>query len=328
MATLIIPSNENGIVLDQEINGVIAQAIDVIPFGFQDVIIYSHGWSTNADSALDSYAVFSIGLSRRLLLAQDAEPGILALPPRPSLDVGIHWPSEITEDPNSPLNALQLFTFYTMEQRADAVGKNLVYSLLRIALAARLGKAGLRFLLLGHSFGCKVICAALEDLQADIENATIPVAEGTSWRVVLLEPATDWDNLEPSDIYGNVKRLENIRMLITTSQEDTCLTKWYPDAARVANLFHGATPTPALGAAGPSEKTVEAFGGADRLSVDIGFQMAAVATTTKPMVVADLTPAHRARAASNAYSRGLTGSHSDINFAELYELVGGFLFSR
>ena len=37
--------------------------------------------------------------------------------------VGIHWPSEITEDPGSPLNVLQLFTFYTMEHRADAVGE-------------------------------------------------------------------------------------------------------------------------------------------------------------------------------------------------------------
>lgn len=329
MATLIIPSNENGMVFDQAMNGVIAQAVAVVPFGFEDVILYSHGWSTNADSALDDYAMFSVGLSRRLLLAQEADKDILRFAPRPSIDIGIHWPSEITEDPQSPLNDLQLFTFYTMEHRASAVGRNLAYSLLRIALAARAGMTGLRFLLLGHSFGAKVICAALQDLRTDILNGTIPVAAGTSWRVVLLEPATDWDNLEPADIYGNVSTFDDIRLLITTSQADTCLKTWYPAAARISNLFHGAAPTPALGAAGPSSDTVSAFGGVDRLTVVPGFAMPAVIATTHKLVVADLTPIHTARAQSvpPAFSGGIAGSHSDINFDELYNLVGGFLFS-
>jgi hypothetical protein len=329
MATLTIPSNENGLALDQAINGVIADAINVDPFGFDDVVIYSHGWSTDADSAMVEYDIFTVGLTRRLLLAP-ADGIVLSAPPKTALDIGIHWPSEISEDPNSPLNDLQLFTFYTMEHRAEAVGKNLVYSILRIALAARSADQGLRFLLLGHSFGCKVMCAALQDMQVDISGGTIAVAEGTSFRVVLLEPATDWDNLEPGDIYGDVSQIANLRVLMTTSQRDLALTQWYPDAARIANLFHGANPTPALGAAGPTQATIDAFGGADQLSVNIGFGMPAVMSTTNRLVVADLTAAHTARLTGNppAYTTGgLSGSHSDINFLEIYNLVGGFLFT-
>ncbi len=218
-----------------------------------------------------------------------------------------------------------------MENRADAVGRNLVYSLIRLALTNRMPDHGVRFLLLGHSFGAKVICAALQDMQTDVAGETIPVPPGTSFRVVLLEPATDWDNLEPGDIYGSVPAIANLRLLMTTSQEDRALTQWYPDAARVANLFHGASPIPALGAAGPSAATVTAFGGVDRLSVNIGFGMTDVAATTNRLVVADLTAAHSARLSGNppAYAGGgLSGSHSDINFDEIYNLVGGFLFSN
>lgn len=329
MTSLIIPSNENGIVFDQDINGVIREAIAVNPFGFEDVIIYSHGWSTDADSALDNYAMFSVGLSRRLLLSErdgEVAPG---RPPRPSLDIGIHWPSEITEDPNSPLNDLQLFTFYSMEHRADAVGKNLVYSILRIATKAQAETVGLRFLLLGHSFGCKVICAALQDLYTDTQDGTVIIPKDTAWRVVLLEPATDHDNLEPGDIYGGVCKLDNLRLLMTMSQEDTCLTKWFPDAGRIANLFHGLHPTPALGAAGPTPATINAFSGATSLSVDLDFQMSQIAAAKERLVVADLTPAHKARLGMTppAYSGGLSGSHSDINFDAVYNLVGGFLYS-
>jgi hypothetical protein len=259
---------------------------------------------------------------RRLLLT----PAALANPPRPALELGVHWPSEITEDPTSPLNDLQLFTFYTMESRADAVGKNLVYSLLRIALNAR-GTQAFRLFLLGHSFGCKVMCAALQDIQQDIANGTIPIDPQTTWKVVLLEPATDWDNLEPNDIYGNVGKIANLRMLVTTSQLDKALTVWFPKAAQIANLFHGGNPTPALGAAGPSQATVNYFGGASNLSIAPGFAMQTAATAGGKLIVADLTPVHTARASAGTYNGGVSGSHSDIYFDEVYNLVGGFLYS-
>jgi hypothetical protein len=325
MAMLTIPSNENGTVCDPALNDVIATAISSSPFGFEDVFVYSHGWSTDAERALVDYDVFSIGLMRRIL----QEPQKPPFPPRSTLEMGVHWPSEITEDPTSPLNVFQLATFFQMERRADSVGQNLVYSMLRLALRAQ-HAPNLRFCLLGHSFGCKVICAALQDLYADIVGGTIAVPQGTTWRVILLEPATDWDNLEETDIYGNVGRMADLRLLITKSGLDRCLTQWYPDASRIANFFHGSQPTPALGAQGPTPDTVTYFEGVANLSVDPGFTMAAAAATlAQKLVVADLTPVHSARAQSQppVYDGGICGSHSDIFFDEIYNLVAGFAYS-
>jgi hypothetical protein len=324
VATLTVPSNVNGTVFDPILTSVVSSALSSSPFGFEDVIVYSHGWSTDADHALVDYDRFSIGLERCVLVSKDE----LAAPPRAGLQIGIHWPSEITEDPNSALNDLQLLTFYQMEHRADAVGRNLVYSLIRLALDARRGQAPLRFLLIGHSFGCKVVCAALQDVQTDIANKTIPISAQTEWRVVLLEPATDCDNLEPGDIYGNVHQIANFRMLITKSSEDTCLTRWYPDASRLANLFHGAHPTDALGAAGPTQKTRDAFATVTDLTVPLGFQLSQATAAASALVVADLTPAHAARASSQPplYQGGICGSHSDLFFDEIFNLVAGFSF--
>lgn len=326
MATLTIPSNADGTIFDPSLNSVVADAIAADPFGFDDVYVYSHGWSTDAERASVDYDVFSIGLMRRLLIEQQ-QSGPLPSPARSTLEMGIHWPSEITEDPNAPLSNAQLFTFFTMKQRADAVGKNLVYSVLRLALTARKGQP-LRFFIIGHSFGCKVVCAALHDIQADL-GATIPVSPLTSWRVALLEAATDQDNLEPSDIYGNIGKLSNLRLLLTTSQLDLALTRWYPLASRVANFFHGGNPTPALGAAGPSAGTVGYFAGATNISVATGFAMSAAVAATGKLVVADLTPVHQARSqgAAPIYSGGISGSHSDIFFDEIYNLVGGFFYA-
>ena len=327
MAMLTIPANENGMVLDASLNVVVKTAIATDPFGFEDVYIYSHGWSTNAETASIDYDVFSIGLTRRLLQVQKAGP--LPKPPKPSLELGIHWPSEITEDPNSPLTDLQLFTYYTMEHRANAVGKNLVYSVLRMALQVR-GVQGLRFVLLGHSFGCKVVCAALQDIYTDIANGTIAVDKETAWRVVLLEPATDWDNLEENDIYGNIGKFNNVRLLMTTSQLDKALTFWYPKASVVANLFHGANPTPALGAAGPSPATISYFvpgGNPAKIDVLSGFSMNDSLQLNSKLVIANLTAAHQARTSAGLYSGGISGSHSDIYFDEIYNLVGGFIYA-
>ncbi|HEY5095907.1 MAG TPA: alpha/beta hydrolase [Candidatus Eremiobacteraceae bacterium] len=322
---ITIPINENGIIFDSDMNTVVQEAIAIHPFGFQDVFVYSHGWSNDANRALDEYNRFSVDLAKQLLILGAAQPPVFKQPPRASLSVGIHWPSEITEDANSPLNALQLFTFYTMEHRADSVGKNAVYSMLRLMLQARAGSGSpLRIALLGHSFGCKVVCAALQDLQTDIANNTIAVEPGTSFNAVLLEPATDNDNLEPGDIYGDVCQLANLRVLMSKSSQDVALTKWFVDAGRLANLFKA--PRQALGAAGPTPATVQAFGGASNLSVDQGFTTTDAIGLPNRLIVADLSPVHTARKAQNLYDGGFAGSHSDINFAEIYFMIAGFLF--
>jgi hypothetical protein len=321
---ITVPINENGVIFDTDMDNVVQEAIATHPFGFQDVYIYSHGWSTDANRALDEYNRFSVDLAKQLLILGMSQPDLFSSPPRDSLGVGIHWPSEITEDPNSPLNDLQLFTFYTMEHRADAVGRNAVYTMMRLMLQSRAGTGlPLRFNLLGHSFGTKVICAALQDLQVDIANGTIPVERGTNFNAVLLEPATDNDNLEPGDIYGNVYQLPNLRMLISKSSLDLALTKWFVDAGALANLFR--TPRQALGAAGPTQPTIDAFGGVTNLSIVPGFVAGNATGIPTRLAVADLSPIHAAHKAQG-YNGGLSGSHSDINFDEMYYLISGFLF--
>ena len=322
---ITIPINENGVIFDSDMDSVVQEAIAVQPFGFQDVYVYSHGWSTDANRALDEYNRFSVDLAKQLLILGSAQPAVFTRPPRGSLGVGIHWPSEITEDANSLLNALQLFTFYTMEHRADAVGKNALYTILRLMLAARSGTGSpLRFILLGHSFGCKVVCAALQDLQTDIANGTISVEAGTSFNAVLLEPATDNDNLEPGDIYGDVCKLADLSMLISKSSLDRALTEWFVAASKAANLFKA--PHQALGAVGPTPATIAAFGGVSNISVVPGFQPADSAGLANRLVVADLSPVHDARNKQGLCSGGVSGSHSDINFGEIYNMIAGFVF--
>jgi hypothetical protein len=322
---ITVPVNENGIVFDPNMNNVVQEAIAVDPFGFQDVFLYSHGWSTDAYQALDMYNRFSVEFAKQILLLESGGPSVFANPPGDSLGVGIHWPSEITEDPGSIFNALQLFTFYTMEHRADSVGRNAVYSMMRMMLAARAQTAPLRFFLLGHSFGCKVICAALQDVQTDIANGTIPVAKGTSFRAVLIEPATDSNNLEPGDIYGSVCQIKNLRMLITKSSLDDALNKWFILAGKAANLFGSARQ--ALGAAGPTPAMINAFGGADQVNVTPGFSYGAVGGLQKPLLVADLSAIHQVRVDQKLYTQDIGGSHNDINFTELYQLICGFFFA-
>jgi hypothetical protein len=324
---ITVPINENGIIFDTDMDAVVAEAIADQPFAFEDVYLYSHGWSTDAYVALDEYNRFSVELAKSILLASAQSPSPLRDPPRNSFGVGIHWPSEITEDPGSPLNAAQLFTFYSMEHRADAVGKNAVYAMLRLMLSNRAGSSlPMRVFLLGHSFGSKVVCAALNDLQVDIANGTIPTPANLSFRAILMEAATDNDNLEPGDIYGAIAAIKNLRLIVTTSQLDKALHTWYPAAGALANVFHGGTGKPALGAAGPTTTTQAAFGGATAVSVTPGFTASAVPPGAA-LIVADLTPVHQARVNAGIYNGGFSGSHSDISFAEIYQLVMGFLFS-
>ena len=321
-----VPTNENGIFFDPSLSSTIDEAVADTPFAFQDVFLYSHGWATDADRSMSSYSRFSIELARQVMLLGGVAPPPLPDPPRNALGIGIHWPSEITEDPSSPLNAAQLFTFYTMGHRADAVGKNAVYTILRKTLQSRTGSAlPLRIFLLGHSFGCKVLCAALQDLQVDIANGTISTPASVSFRIVLLEPATDNDHLETGDIYGNVADIHDLRLLMTHSDLDDALTKWYLEAGRAVNLFH---PKPALGAVGPTATTLAQFGANVAFPIEPGFAPAEAAAHSERFLVADLTPVHEEREASGlAPSGGIAGSHSDIYFLEVYNLIAGFLFS-
>jgi len=317
---ITVPVNENGIVFDPAIDVAIQTALQP-PFGFRDVFVYSHGWSTNADAAIDEYGRFSIAFAKMLL---QATAGLLTRPPRDTFGVGIHWPSEITEDPNSMLNVAQLFTFYTMEHRADGVGKNAVYTMLRLMLQAQ-PELPLRFFLIGHSFGCRVMCAALQDLQADLVT-TIPLPPETEFHVALLEPAMDEDNLDPSDIYGNVVQIPNLRLLITKSALDEALGTWFPAAGALANLLHKGDKPIALGTGGPTQPTIDAFGTSRAIRVDENFTIATLGAVDQRLLTADLTPLHQYRKDNGLWDGGFSGSHSDIDNDQVRALLAGFFF--
>ncbi|HYK54742.1 MAG TPA: hypothetical protein VEV38_14565, partial [Candidatus Eremiobacteraceae bacterium] len=154
------------------------------------------------------------------------------------------------------------------------------------------------------------------------------------------EAATDDDNLEPGDIYGAVPDIAGLRVLMTMSKCDAALVKWFHLAGSlsnvvhkplqgVENLLHPGGPPQALGAVGPTQPTVDAFGGAAQfaqIAVEAGFNVSKMLGMTQRLILADLTPLHQYRVDHGLYSGGFAGSHSDINVPEIYHLVAGFFF--
>lgn len=306
----LVPINENGILLDKNIQRDLAIALGS-PFQFQDVFLFSHGWWTDANQAMQEYNRVTIEFAGYVRESRGAAV-------RDALNVGVHWPSMLSENELSLENYAEALSFYTMELRADAIGKNAVYVLLQFILAGRnSGSLPLRVHLIGHSFGCKVVCRALERL-ADEGNTQPP---GVAFDVVLLQAAFDNDKLEKDQDYGNLlTQFPGLRMLVTRSHLDEALGKLYPLAHRLAHLF--GTPDPALGYTGPSDATVTQVGGS--LAINVGPDFQAKATSMKDrLIVADLTELHAAHP-ENAVA--LSGHHSDIFHPEIYSLLAAFFF--
>jgi hypothetical protein len=308
----IVPTNENGLLLDQTINADIQRAMDPL-FAFADVFIYSHGWWTDAIRAMEGYNRFTIEFSRYFR----ALPGLHALP---TLNMGVHWPSTLTEDRLSILNYVEALSFYTMEKRADAIGENAVYALLQFVLTGRQAAGPLRLHLLGHSFGCKVVCKALQRLVES--SAANPLPADVSFDVVLLQAAFDNDQLEAGQTYGSVLGgLPGLRVLVTRSDEDSALGNLYPRAHRLAHLLGAIKP--ALGASGPTAATAAQAGGAAAVQVAPGFDQTTAGRLAARLTVADLTPLHQANPDG---ANGLSGHHSDIFHPEICGLLAAFYF--
>lgn len=313
---LTVPTNENGIILDERFRDEL-QTAATDPFGFTDVFLYSHGWWNTSSSASAEYNIFSLGFAKALqglVCASPAQWPKISAAFSP-LALAIHWPSMLSENQDSVANFLEGTSFFTMQQRADSVGRHAGYSLLRLMIERQKDGHPYRFNLIGHSFGCRVLAAALEALAADREM--VRRMAGNEFNVALLQAAADTDSLAPGQLYGRIQQcIPKLRMLITTSANDTALGKWYPEAQRIAHLFSG--PVQALGTQGPT--------GDLTVAVDQRFDLtsAVVPTFTGRMGVANLTPLHQSTAIAYGAAANWGGQHSDINQPQIYDMLARF----
>jgi hypothetical protein len=312
----MIPANENGIVLDNYLIDDIRTAL-AAPFDFSDVFLYSHGWWTDASRAMQDYNRFTIGFAQLVRMIANANPN--APLKADALGIGIHWPSMLSDNSGSIVNRLEAATFYTMEKRADNIGENAGYMILRSLFEG--SSSPRRINLVGHSFGCKVILSLLQEVAQD----GIQCPQNVALNVVLLQAATDDNNLEMGDAYGAVSgAFPNLRLLITVSQEDLALKVAYP-AAHIINVFRGRQDRQALGFVGPTDTVVNQFGGMARIDVNPGFARQTIVGSAGRLVLADLTGIHRDP--NNPYKAdAFSGHHSDIFRSEIYDLIAGFVF--
>ncbi len=321
---LVVPINENGVISDLNIGTELSLSCSQ-RFGITDVFCYSHGWWTTAINALTQYNRFSVEFVDRILEIAAFEPPRLAHMPGDSLAIGLHWPSMISEDNGSPINFAEVTSFYTMEKRADIVGEHGLYAMLRSIVAANqaAGAPKLRFHFLGHSFGCRVVCSALQTIMEDERGKE--TGDTLQLNAVLLQGALENNDLEDGGIYECLpdKKLA-LRLLVTNSSLDNALGKQFP-LAHAMNLFAKNRVRTAIGAAGPTDATRKAFGGSYDLTVMPGFTHADFKPPSGTrLVCADISALHQANTTYVASS--FVGHHTDIYIRELYELIAAFLF--
>jgi hypothetical protein len=319
---ITVPIDANGVIdPDEQIVDILSKAMSPA-FGTTDVFIYSHGWWTVADAALKEYNVATTDF----IYSMKQSAGPFTQPAKVPFLIGIHWPSMLSDDPNALLNKIEVLSFYAMEKRADDIGEEGLYAMLRLLFPAIAASGqNMRINLFGHSFGCKVVCAAFEKLA---ENAVaIPV--NVLFNVILLEAAFATDALDAGGYYEQVLPTfgSSMRMLISHSNEDYALRDAFP-AAHDLNLFAVAASKSALGYTGPTAATTAAFPSSSSVSVAWGSKFVgtvAAPPRTPTLVVADLTPIHSDP--KNTFDGGLSGHHSDIFLPEIYDLMSWFLFA-
>ena len=255
-----------------------------------------------------------------------AAAGRLTNVPVEFLAVGLHWPSKASDDRGvgGIANLIQPLTFYAMEKRADDVGETGVYAMLRAIINERQNpQVPLTINLLGHSFGCKVVCAALTQLGKTCGKPNA-LLNNVQFNVVLLQAAFDNNDFEPGQLYGTLPTsIPNLRVLVTTSKLDDALGRAYPAAHRL-EFFSGHVLTTAMGYDGPPPNTqIIVFGGCQSGAVNAGDDFLGKPAFTSRLVWADLTQLHQAQ---TSYNGGASGHHSDIYLDEIYALVARFLF--
>jgi hypothetical protein len=232
---LLVPVNEQGAFYDRVISPVLQEAT-ALPAQFSHLFLFSHGWWTNANAAMVDYDRFIAGFTR-CLLTDPFVQGLGAPASGSYLAAGMHWPSVLTEDAVSVLNYAQALSFFTMRARADTVGENAGYATLYVALQNNTLR---RLHLIGHSFGCRVVCSTVQKL---LTNAPTCL-DNVDVRIVLLEPAFDQEDLETSQQgsapqrYDLVLQNKSVRMLITRSDLDVALSVGYPLANVIGDVVN------------------------------------------------------------------------------------------
>ncbi|HWB53802.1 MAG TPA: alpha/beta hydrolase [Tepidisphaeraceae bacterium] len=309
-----IPYSEDGVVLDPYLDANLSGALN--GESVTDIFIYSHGWWTSTAEAMVCYNRFAVGLAAAMAVDGPLPNG---------LALAIHWPSMLSENEHDWLNCFEAASFFTMEKRADHVGQRGVAPMLGEILE-RTRNTEARFHLIGHSFGCKVLCAALEEIVTTCDPA---MHAGIDFNLMLLQAAFEDDALATGGRYGRIaSQLPGLRVLITKSSQDTALSEQFPRAHRLELLDH--EDRSALGAVGPTPQTISAFGGAVQFTLaGPGCASGAPDFVKSRLWVADLSAIHRERAANGAFRPAeLAGQHSDIYFAEIYGLLALFLSRR
>ncbi len=323
---ITVPINENGVINDENIASEIGIGC-ARRFGTTDVFLYSHGWWTSAIRAMAQYNRFSIEFADKGIEIASLTPPALTRLPAKALGVGLHWPSMLSEDQGSALNFLEATSFYTMEKRADTIGEHALYSILRMVIQANQEAATpLRFHLLGHSFGCKVVCSALQAVATDEIKGSITKALDIN--VVLLQAAFENDAMDAGGIYESVPSEKlNVRMLVSRSDLDIALKDQF-NRAKTVNLFAKNKDRIAMGYQGPTAATRALFKGCRDLTVNPGFKHSDFGSSDGRLFCANLTPVHQKREADGIYKGdSFGGHHSDINAPEIYELLAAFLFT-
>jgi hypothetical protein len=334
-----------------------------------DVVIYVHGWLTDTNSLMVIYDTLSLGFDAELRAARSlqarasaaAAASALVLPTS-TLVITTHWPSRLN-DLGGPIDIAEIAAFSKMEVRANLVGGLGMVRLIGLVserLLADPDLAGTRLLLVGHSFGGRILAGALNALPGKASATYAAIQDRNPISLIMLQPAMPADVLESTTInsahpFGELVRYKNLRILTTVSQWDIPLVKYYPaqEAQQPADTVYALVPSetraavPALGGVGPTDATWMAFNAElhrSTISVGPGFRYVdAVPHAGQRLAVADLTPLHAThhqedliRAADEVppigrpdrRSMGYSGYHTDIYNKEVYELVIGFAWGQ
>ena len=317
---ITLPIDPNGVIDPDELIEDIIQRSMSAAFGTTNVFIYSHGWWTDANSALKQY---NIATTDFIYLIRQLGLPVQNLTMYPFL-IGVHWPSAVEDAPEGIAKLLDPLTFYTMEKRADDIGEEGVYAVLRLIMKYSPAGTNVRITMFGHSFGCKVVCAALQKLAAN--NIAIPV--NVSFAIVLLQAAFSTTRLDKGELYGDVVPVlgNRLRVLISRSDVDNALRNAYPLAQMIDIFSRDKEATTALGFTGPSAATLQSFQNPLQLDVKWGDRFLGRVGIARPtdLLVANLTPLQTDP--RNTYHGGLAGHHSDIFRDEIYSLMGWFMF--